>query len=52
MAISASAARRHRGGIIAGDEGRELIESSEAVMAAQQIEHPGRISRMVIPGFS
>jgi hypothetical protein len=50
MAVFAAAARRRRGELLAGDEGRALIESADAVMRAQEIQNPARMTASLFPG--
>jgi eukaryotic-like serine/threonine-protein kinase len=51
MALYAAAARRKVGELLAGDEGRQLINDSEAWMTKQQIMNPAAVSNMMAPGF-
>ena len=51
MALYAAVARRHYGELLGGDEGRSLVEASEAYMTAEGILDPKRICSTLIPGF-
>lgn len=51
MALYAAAARRRLGELLAGDEGRQLINDSEAWMTKQQIKNPAAVSNLMAPGF-
>jgi hypothetical protein len=51
MALHAAAARRRRGELLGGDEGRALVEASDAWMAQQKIEAPSKMTAMLAPGF-
>jgi hypothetical protein len=51
MALYAAAARRRLGELLNGDEGRQLIDESEAWMAKQQIKNPVAVSNLMAPGF-
>jgi eukaryotic-like serine/threonine-protein kinase len=48
----AAAARRHLGGLIGGDQGREFIERADAWMQSQAIRNPQRMAACLAPGFS
>jgi hypothetical protein len=50
MSLYAAAARRRRGELLGGDEGRALVESSETAMRNQKIREPGRFTAMMAPG--
>jgi hypothetical protein len=52
MSLFAAASNRRRGLLLGGDEGRKLVEASDALMAAQMIRNPGRITNMLAPGFT
>jgi hypothetical protein len=51
MEIFAQAARRRLGQLLGGDEGRLLIEESEAWMDGQGIRKPARMAAVFGPGF-
>jgi eukaryotic-like serine/threonine-protein kinase len=50
MVLDAAASRRRRGELIGGDEGRALVASADAVMSAQGIRNPARMTAMFLPG--
>jgi serine/threonine protein kinase len=50
MALYAAAARRCRGDIIGGDEGRALVRSADDFMESQKVKNPSRIAAMLVPG--
>src|SRR5262249_39530765 len=50
MALYAAVARRRRGELSAGDEGKSLISSSDNWMSNQQIKNPARMADMLAPG--
>jgi len=52
MGLFRAAARRRRGELLAGDEGRVLVESADALMTAQKIRNFGRMTAMLSPGHS
>jgi len=47
MALHAAAARRRRGEVLAGDEGRRLVEEADAWMASQDIRNQVRMTAML-----
>jgi hypothetical protein len=51
MRLHAAVARRRRGGLVGGDEGRTDVQRAEQWMALQGIADPEGISRMLAPGF-
>jgi hypothetical protein len=51
MEIFAQAARRRLGQLLGGEEGRLLIEESEAWMDAEGIRKPARMAAVFAPGF-
>lgn len=52
MSLHASVARRRKGDIIGGDEGKDLLSASDAWMEEEKISNPGRWAAMLSPGFS
>jgi hypothetical protein len=50
VALYAAAARRRRGELLGGDEGRELIASADAAMRAQNVVNPARMTAALVPG--
>ena len=51
MEIFTQAARRRLGQLLGGEEGRLLIEESEAWMGAEGIRKPARMTAVFAPGF-
>ena len=51
MALMAATARRRRGQILGGDEGRALVVAANAFMSTQRIVRPDRMTAMLMPGF-
>jgi hypothetical protein len=51
MTLIAATARRRKGQLIGGDEGRALIATADAFMTAQRITRPERMTAMLMPGF-
>jgi hypothetical protein len=51
MLLLASIARRQRGALSGGEEGRALVSAAEEWMAGQQIRSPARTSAAWAPGF-
>ncbi|WP_437304645.1 serine/threonine-protein kinase [Sorangium sp. So ce388] len=51
MALHAAAARRRRGVLAGGDEGRRQVAEADAHMAAEGIAKPERWAAMYAPGF-
>jgi eukaryotic-like serine/threonine-protein kinase len=52
MRLYASAARRRRGALLGGEEGRELMGQADAWMASQGIKNPTCMTRLIAPGFN
>jgi eukaryotic-like serine/threonine-protein kinase len=50
MGLYAAAARRRRGELFGGNEGRALMGDADAWMAGQDIRNPGRMADMLAPG--
>lgn len=50
MALYAAVARRRRGEMLRGDDGRALVATADASMTAQAIRNPERIAAMLAPG--
>jgi serine/threonine protein kinase len=50
MALHAASARRHRGHLIGGEEGRRLILDADTWMTAQRIRNPARMAALLSPG--
>ena len=50
MNMHVMAARRRRGQLIGGDEGRSLIEECETRLAAQGVAQPAKFAAFVMPG--
>jgi hypothetical protein len=51
MLLHAAAARRCRGQLLGGEQGRELVRAADAFMATQGISNPVRLTAMLAPGF-
>ncbi len=51
MALYAAAARRCLGGLLGGNEGRELADGADAWMRTEMIKDPARMTAMLAPGF-
>ncbi|XXX78617.1 protein kinase [Sorangium sp. So ce134] len=51
MALFAACARRRRGQLLGGEEGRALIQAADAWMAGQGVRNPARIAAIFAPGF-
>ena len=50
MALFTAAARRARGMLVGGDDGRALVEEADDWMIRQRIRKPDRIAAMLLPG--
>ena len=50
MALFLAVSRRRRGQLIAGDEGRRLMEAADLWMSDQDIRNPGRMADLLAPG--
>ncbi len=50
MALYAAAARRRRGELLGGEEGRSVVEAADVWMAGQNIRNPERMTAMLAPG--
>ncbi|HKW02173.1 MAG TPA: hypothetical protein VJN96_20290, partial [Vicinamibacterales bacterium] len=50
MRLCAAAARRRRGELLGGTEGRAAIAAVDAWMAANTIKNPARMTAMLAPG--
>ena len=51
MALHAACARRRKGEILGGEEGRRLVAEADAVLEGQGIARPSRWAEMIAPGF-
>jgi hypothetical protein len=52
MALFAAVARRRRGELVGGDEGRALVDAANAWMTEKSIKNPTRMTEMFAPGFA
>jgi tetratricopeptide (TPR) repeat protein len=52
MALYAAATRRTLGKLVAGDEGRALVEQADAWMRSETVKNPARMTAMLAPGFA
>jgi eukaryotic-like serine/threonine-protein kinase len=52
MSLYATAARRRKGELVAGDEGHTMVAAADAWMAGQQIQNTERMTAMLAPGVS
>ena len=52
MAMHASAARMRLGGLLGGDEGRQMAEAARVWMEQHGIANPALMTAMLVPGFS
>jgi hypothetical protein len=50
MGLYAAAARRRRGELLGGDQGRALLEDADAWMSNQKVKNPRRLVDMLTPG--
>lgn len=50
MAGYAAAARRRRGELIGGDQGKSLVEAADSWMGSQGVKNPVRMTNMLAPG--
>jgi hypothetical protein len=50
MALHAVVARRRRGALSGGEQGRGLIDDADAWLSAQNISNPSRLSAVLAPG--
>lgn len=50
MALHAAVARRRRGEVVGGEQGRALVEAADSWMAGQGIQNPERMAAMLAPG--
>ncbi len=50
-ALFAAAARRHRGVLVGGEEGRALVERADARFGAEGVREPEAAAHMLSPGF-
>jgi tetratricopeptide (TPR) repeat protein len=50
MSLHAAAARRRRGELVGGSEGARLVAAADALMTAQGIRNPSRMTGKFVPG--
>jgi serine/threonine protein kinase len=51
LRLHAAAARRRLGELVAGDQGRRLLEQADAWMKGQNVRRPDRMTALLAPGF-
>nr|UXE45507.1 serine/threonine-protein kinase PknD [uncultured bacterium] len=51
MSLHAAAARLRLGGLVAGDQGRTMIQEAEVAMKTQGVRIPERYTQMLLPGY-
>jgi hypothetical protein len=51
LRLYAAAARRQRGRLLGGDDGRALIADADTIFAAEGVVRPDRFAGMLVPGF-
>lgn len=51
MKLHAAAARRRRGQLAGGDDGRSLVERADREMSGQKIRNPGGFAALLAPGI-
>ena len=52
MALYSAAARRRRGELLSGEEGRALIADADTGMLRQQIRNPARMAAVLAPAVT
>jgi hypothetical protein len=52
MLLYSAAARRRRGQLLGGEQGKALVQAADEWMAAQDIRNPARLAAMLVPGFA
>jgi len=52
MAIHAAATRHRLGELVGGEEGRRMVDTARAVMLAQSVNSPARVTAMLVPGLA
>ena len=52
MAIHAAATRHRLGELVGGEEGRRMVDAARAVMLAQRVNSPARVTAMLVPGLA
>lgn len=52
MGLHAALARRRRGEVLGGEEGRALVAEAETWMTAEGVKNPARMSAALAPGFA
>src|SRR5262249_31353954 len=51
MLLPAASARRSRGVLVGGDDGKKLVATADEWMTSEGIQNPARMAAMVAPGF-
>jgi tRNA A-37 threonylcarbamoyl transferase component Bud32 len=52
LSLYAAVAKRRRGQLLGGVEGKALVDAADAYMSEQEIRNPARITAMLAPGFN
>jgi hypothetical protein len=52
MRMHAATTRHRLGKLLGGEEGRNLVDAARAVMFAQKIKSPTRVTALLVPGIA